>query len=58
MQGVIKTFYTSELVAADDSEDFAVEGDVDAVVDVLPVPVVSPVVLGQPLPLDQFSCPG
>lgn len=48
--------YSGEFVAVDDVEDLAIEGDVHPKVNVLPVPVVTLVVLGQPLPLDQLAC--
>jgi hypothetical protein len=47
--------YRGELVAADDAEHFAIKGDVHAVVDVFPVPVIPPVVLWQTLALDQLA---
>ena len=39
-------------VAVVDVEHFAVEDDVDAVIEVLPVPVIAYIVLRQPLSLD------
>lgn len=38
-----------------DVEDLAVEGDVDVEVEVLPVPVIALVVLGQPHALDELA---
>ena len=37
-------------------EHLAIEGDIDTDVDVLPVPVVTDVILGQTLSFDQFTC--
>ncbi len=48
--------YLCESVGIIEMEGLPVEGDVHADVDVLPVPVVPDVVLGQSLPLYQFPC--
>ena len=36
-------------------ENLAIEGDIDAEIEVLPVPEVTQVILGQPLPLDELA---
>jgi len=42
-------------VAAVDVEDLAIEGAVNAQVEILPVPELTKVILGQPLALDQLT---
>ena len=37
-------------------EDLAIKCDIDTNVEVFPCPVVAYVILGEALPLDQFTC--
>ena len=49
------TTHCSELVAVEDVEDFSVESDIDAEVEVLPVPESAQLVARNPLSLDQLA---